>query len=190
MMYSSWHTLMYAFLKKCYRKADHLPQPFLGSTYLSEPCMCQIAYSCTLALYVGPWRLYRRVWRQFEGSYSRKYCMDVCLCTYMFRPCIYIVHMLYRHVHTMYMVILFHCKLACTTYTSIACRAMKDEQASLKNTVWMYVRVHVQTMYIPCTYMACTISLCYEQKIHKRPFMQISSFEPTIMCIAASCLNH
>ena len=102
-MYSSWHTLMYTFLKKCYRKADHLPQPFLGSTYLSEPCMYQIADSCTLALYVGPWRLYRQVWRQFEGSYSRKYCMDVWLCTYMFRPCIYSVHTLYRHVHTMYM---------------------------------------------------------------------------------------
>jgi len=44
----------------------------------------------------------KAVWA-FEGSYSRKYCMDVCLCTYMFRPCIYRVHTLYRHVHTMYM---------------------------------------------------------------------------------------
>ena len=102
-MYSSWHTLMYVFLKKRYRKADHLPQPFLGSTYLSEQCMHRIADSCTLELYVGPWRLYRQVWRQFEGSSSRKYCMDVCLCIYMFRPCIYLVHTLYRHVHTMYM---------------------------------------------------------------------------------------
>ncbi len=72
-MYSSWHTLMYAFLKKCYRKADHLTQPFLGSTYLSEPCMYRIANSCTLALYVGPWRWYRRVWmpchKEIQGSW-------------------------------------------------------------------------------------------------------------------------
>ncbi len=150
-----------------------------------------IAYSCTLALYVGLWRLYRRVWRQFEGSYSRKYCMDVCLCTYMFRPCIYSVHMLYRHVHTMYIVILFHCKLACTTYTSIAWRAMKAVQATLKNTVWIYVCVHtcsdhVYTVYIHGIY---NFTLPWTKNT-KRHSMQSSSFEPTIMCIAASCLNH
>ncbi len=57
-MYSSWHMRMYAFLKKCCRKADHLPQPFLGSIYVYEPCMYRNADSCTLALYVGSWRLY------------------------------------------------------------------------------------------------------------------------------------
>ncbi len=54
----------------------------------------------------------------------------------------------------------------------------------------MFVYIHVQTIYIPCTYMAYRISLCHEQKIQKRHSMQSSGFEPTIMCIAASCLNH
>jgi hypothetical protein len=40
---------MYAFLKKCHRKADHLPEPFLGSTDLYELCMYREAASCTLA---------------------------------------------------------------------------------------------------------------------------------------------
>ncbi len=37
-MYKRWHTRMYVFLKKCYRKADHLPQPFFGSTSLNPAC--------------------------------------------------------------------------------------------------------------------------------------------------------
>jgi hypothetical protein len=121
-MYSRCHTRMYTFLKKCYRKADHLQQPFSGSIYVYEPCMYRNADSSTLALYVGSWRLYRRVWK-----------------------------------------ILYGC---------------------------MFVYIRVQTMYIPCTCMACTISLCHEPNIQKWHFMQSSSFEPTIMCIAASCLNH
>ena len=48
-MYKIWHTSMYAFLKKCYRKADHLPEPFLGGISLYETCMYTLAYSCTLA---------------------------------------------------------------------------------------------------------------------------------------------
>ncbi len=40
--------LTYTFLKKCYGKADHLPQPFLGGTYLYEPCLYQMADSCTM----------------------------------------------------------------------------------------------------------------------------------------------
>jgi hypothetical protein len=32
---------------------DHLPEPFLGSTSLYEPCMYRKADSCTQALYVG-----------------------------------------------------------------------------------------------------------------------------------------
>jgi hypothetical protein len=126
-MYKRWHTRMYAFLKKCYRKADHLPQPFLGSTSLYETCMYRRADSCTLALYVRSWRLYRRVRRQFLKK------------------------------------ILYGC---------------------------MFVCIHIQTMHIPCTYMAWTISLCHEQKIQKGNMMQSSSFEPTIVCIAASCLDH
>lgn len=38
---------------KCYRKADHLPQPFLGGIYLYEQCMYTLADSCTLALSKG-----------------------------------------------------------------------------------------------------------------------------------------
>ncbi len=32
-MYKRWHTRMYSFLKKCYRK-DYLPEPFLGGIYM------------------------------------------------------------------------------------------------------------------------------------------------------------
>ncbi len=77
---------------------------------------------------------------------------------------------------------------------------MKAVQASTnavpqENTAWMYVRVHtcsdhVYIMYILCTYMACTISLCHEQKIQKGNIMKSSSFEPRIVCKTASCLNH
>ncbi len=46
--------------------------------------------------------------------------------------------------------------------------------------------------------MAYTISLCHGHiqfhsamnKKYKKTSMQSSGFEPTIMCIAASCLNH
>ncbi len=38
-MYIRSHTRLYAFLEKSYRKADHMPQPFLGSTDLYEQCM-------------------------------------------------------------------------------------------------------------------------------------------------------
>ena len=40
---------LYTKKAKCHRKADHLPQPFLGSTDLYEPCMYRKADSCTLA---------------------------------------------------------------------------------------------------------------------------------------------
>ncbi len=45
-------------------------------------------------------------------------------------------------------------------------------------------------MYIPCTYMARIISLCHEQEIQKEKILQRAGYEPTIVCITASCLNH
>ncbi len=45
-------------------------------------------------------------------------------------------------------------------------------------------------MYIPCTYMACTNSLCHDQKIQKEKILQRAGYEPTTVCITASCLNH
>ena len=56
--------------------------------------------------------------------------------------------------------------------------------------VCMFVCIHVQTMYMPCTYMVCTISLCHEQEILKEKILQRAGYEPTIVCITASCLNH
>ena len=56
--------------------------------------------------------------------------------------------------------------------------------------VCMFVYIHVQTMYIPCTYMSCTISLCHEQEIQTEKILQRAGYEPTIVCITASCLNH
>jgi hypothetical protein len=40
------------FLQKCPRKADHLPEPFLGFIYIYELGMYRKADSCTLAWYV------------------------------------------------------------------------------------------------------------------------------------------
>ncbi len=37
--------------------------------------------------------------------------------------------------------------------------------------------------------MACTISLCHEQEIQKK-LLQRAGYEPKIVCITASCLNH
>jgi hypothetical protein len=57
--------------------------------------------------------------------------------------------------------------------------------------VCMFVCIHVLTMYIPCTCMVCTISLClcHEQEIQKKNCKR-AGYEPTIVCITASCLNH
>jgi hypothetical protein len=115
---------MYAFLKKCYRKADHLPQPFLGSTSLYEPCMYRRADSCTLALY-------EPIMKAVQASTN----------------------------------------------------AVPQEI-----TVLMYVRVHtcsdhVYTMYIHGMYNVTSQNT-------KGNLMQSSSFEPTIVCRTASCLNH
>ncbi len=32
-MFKRWRTCIYTFFSKCYRKADHLPEPFLGGIY-------------------------------------------------------------------------------------------------------------------------------------------------------------
>ncbi len=60
-MYRRWHTRLYAFWSKCHRKADHLPQAFLGCIYAYVHCIYRTADSCTLAWYSASWRWYRRV---------------------------------------------------------------------------------------------------------------------------------
>ncbi len=55
--------------------------------------------------------------------------------------------------------------------------------------VYMFVYILVQTMYIPCTYMARTIPRCYEQEIQKGKTLRRSGFEPTILCIPGGFLN-
>ena len=49
-MFKRWRTRMYTFFSKCYRKADHLPEPFLGGLYTAWQCMYRWANSCTIAL--------------------------------------------------------------------------------------------------------------------------------------------
>jgi hypothetical protein len=45
--------------------------------------------------------------------------------------------------------------------------------------IFMYfVCIHVQTMYIPCTYMAYTISLCNKQEIQKENYCKGSASNP------------
>ena len=48
-MYKRWHTHMYSFLSKCYRKADHLT-PATAILRGCEHCMYRMANSCTTAL--------------------------------------------------------------------------------------------------------------------------------------------
>jgi hypothetical protein len=80
------------------------------------------------------------------------------------------VYIMYKHVYTMHV---FHSYNVQTMYI--------HEHTG----ICMYFHVHtcsdhVYTMYI----------LCHEQDIQKEKILQWSSFEPTFLCIAASCLNH
>ena len=48
----------------------------------------------------------------------------------------------------------------------------------------------VQTMYIPCTDMASTISRFYEHVYPEIKKCSVSRIKPMILCILGSCLDH
>ncbi len=47
-----WHTCIYVFLRKFYRKATTLPRPYLRGISLSETSLYRMADSCMIALYI------------------------------------------------------------------------------------------------------------------------------------------
>ena len=87
-MFKRWRTRMYTFFSKCYRKADHLPEPFLGGRMTVCVQMGKFLYHsivdtdykvCTDAY---EWHS----WRKFFWQRKKMY-VNSCLCTYLFRAC-------------------------------------------------------------------------------------------------------
>ena len=84
-------TLTYAFFRKCYRKADYLPEPFLGGIYTAWKCMYRWANSCTIALLITI--------RKAVQARMHLTCIKCVVLMYNVCTCLYNVCRMYIHVH-------------------------------------------------------------------------------------------
>ena len=107
---NSVYRCMYTKIWKCHRKADHLPEPFLGGLYTAWQCMYKWANSCTIALLIP---ITKAVQAPLGGTVIKcvvlMYNVFTCLynvCTRLYNVCTcttYVhVYTLYVHVYTMY----------------------------------------------------------------------------------------
>ena len=119
---NSVYWCLYMKIWKCHRKADHLPEPFLGGIYTAWKCMYKWANSCTIALLITI-RKAVQARMYLGGTFNVVLMYNVCTCLYnvctrLYNVCTCATHVhvytLYVHVYTLYV----HVYTRFTTLTS------------------------------------------------------------------------